>query len=97
MEELAKKFLDEILYDNDFVTRWTPFHEKMYGDWVPKVDKVLEKIVPELGIEFFTEDFIQMFCDGMSDDIEDAIERHGCLAELHKVLNDYFEWLGETE
>ena len=95
--ELAKKFLDGILYGEGYIDRWHPFNEDIhYGDWVGKFEKELDKIVPEVGIDYFTEDFIDMFTDGDYDDMMEACDEHSCLSTLNQMLNDYSDWLCEN-
>lgn len=95
--ELAKKFLDGIIYSGGWIDRWHPFSEEVhYGDWVEKFEKELDKIVPELGIDFFTDDFIDMFTDGDEYEMMEAIKVNPCLATLNQMLNDYYDWLCEN-
>ena len=95
--ELAKKFLDGILYSGNWINRWHPFDEEThYGDWVEKFEKELDKIVPELGEDLFTDDFVQLFCDGDYDEMQDNCKNHPCLKTLDQMLNDYFDWLCEN-
>ena len=47
--EIAKKMMDALIYDNDFVNRWNPFNEKVhYGEWTEKISKVLKPAIEEL-------------------------------------------------
>lgn len=92
--ELATKFMDEILYDGDWITRWTPFNEeKHYGDWPEKFENLLEKLIGELGSDFFTDEFVCMFTCGDYDDMMDAINNHPCLKSLYEILDEYHDWL----
>lgn len=95
--ELTRKFLDEILYANDYINREEKFSsQKHWGNWIEKINPIVEKAVNVLGENFFTDDFISMFCDGDCDDVQNAIKEHPCLNELSEALNDYFDWLSET-
>ena len=95
--ELAEKFMDEILYDGDYINRWHPFDKKIhYADWINKFEPILEELTAELGWDFFDEDFISMFSCGDYDDMMDAIENHPCLKPLYDCLNEYDEWLCEN-
>ena len=92
--ELTRKFLDEILYANDFINREEKFScKKHWGNWIEKITPVVEKAVAILGVDFFTDDFISMFCDGDDADVQKSIKENPCLKELHDILNDYFDWL----
>lgn len=92
--ELATKFMDEILYDGDWITRWTPFNEeKHYGDWSKKFEPLLDKLIEKLGSDFFTDEFICMFTCGDYDDMMDAICIHPCLKSLYELLDEYHDWL----
>lgn len=96
-KDLAKKFLDDVLYSCGFIDRLNPFNEeKHYGNWVEKLEAELDKIVPELGEEFFDDDFIDLFADGDWDDKMEQCEKYTCLKSLDKMLNDYYDWLCET-
>ena len=95
--ELTRKFLDEILYDNDYINREEKFSvKKHWGNWIEKIDPIVKKTIDELGEDFFTDDFISMFCDGDYDDLQNVLNEHPCLNELYEALNDYFDWLSET-
>lgn len=97
IEELAKKFLDEILYDGDWINRWEPFDEKKhYGDWPKKIEIILNNLIEELGDNFFVDDFVEMFTCGDYDDMMDEIDQHPSLQILYDALNEYHEWLCET-
>ena len=92
--ELTRKFLDEILYANGYINRVEKFSvKKHWGNWIEKIDPIVKKAVDELGVDFFTDDFISMFCNGDYDDIQNIIKEHPCLNELNELLNDYFDWL----
>ena len=96
-KELAKKFIDEILYDNDYINRLSPLNEeKHYGSWPEKIATILEPIVSELGMGFFTDLFITSFTVGTQEDREEAIREHPCLSRLIEALEEYFEWLTEN-
>ena len=95
--ELAKEFLNGIIYSGGWIDWMHPFNEKVhYGDWVEKFEKELNKIVPELGMDFFTKDFIDLFCDGDYDEMMENCEKYSCLKSLDKMLNDYYDWLCEN-
>ena len=97
LKELAKKFLDCILYDCGFIDRMHPFNESIhYGDWVKKLETELEKIVPELGEDYFTTEFIEEFADGDYEDMMKNCEKYSCLKPLNQMLNDYYDWLCEN-
>jgi len=97
IRELAKKFMDEILYDGDYINRWHPFDEKKhYGDWLNKFEPLLEELTAELGWDFFDEKFIEMFTCGFYDEMIETIEIHPCLKPLYDLLNDYYDWLSEN-
>ena len=52
--------MDIILYDNDFITRWTPFDEsRHYGDWLDKIVEVVAKSIETLEEDFYTEEVIE--------------------------------------
>ncbi len=95
--KLAKKFMDELLYDGDYITIWTPFDEKKhYVDWVEKFEPLLEKLTSELGWDFFTDEFISMFACGDYDEMMKSIESHPCLKQLSDLLDEYHNWLSEN-
>lgn len=95
--DLAKKFLDEILYDGDWINRWNPFDEKKhYGDWVYKFEVELKPVIETLGIDFFDDDFIMYFCCGDYDDAQAVIEANPCLGKIYSMLDEYHDWLCET-
>ena len=90
--EIAKKFLDAIIYDNDFVNRWTPFDEaKHYDEWVKKVEDAIS--FPDGDEEFWTDDNIDLMAIGDYDLILQLIEKFPELESLDKILNDYMEYL----
>ena len=63
--ELAKKFMDKILYDCFFVNKYTPFVEKThYGPWLNKLEETLKPLVETLGVDFFDDEVIATFSQG---------------------------------
>ena len=95
--ELAKKFMDGVLYGCGFIDRLHPFNEEVhYGDWTEKFENTLDKIVPKLGEDFFTDDFITTFCDGDEDLIIQSCKKYHSLKSLNQMLNDYYDWLCEN-
>ena len=95
--ELAEKFMDEILYDGDFINRWHPFNaKKHYADWPDKFEPILEELTAELGWDFFDEEFIETFSCGDYDDTMETIKIWPCLEPLYDMLNDYLDWLNEN-
>lgn len=96
-KELAKKFMDDVLYNEGFIDRLNPFNEeKHYGDWTEKFEAELDKIVPEFGENFFNDEFIEMFACGDYDDMMETTKKYSCLKPLQKMLDDYFDWLNEN-
>lgn len=92
--EIAKKMMDALIYDNDFVNRWNPFNEEVhYGEWTEKISKVLEPAIEELGEDFFTEDNIDLLTIGDFDLMQAQIDHNPILEPLNEVLNQYFEYL----
>jgi hypothetical protein len=92
---VARKLMDALIYDNDFVNRFTPFDEsKHYGNWV---EKIAEKVCfPDNNMEYFTDEAIDKFAIGDYDEKEETIKKYPELRELDKVLNEYYDYLGET-
>ena len=96
-KELAKKFMDDVLYGCGIIDRLNPFNEeKHYGEWTEKIEAELNKIVPKFGEDFFDDEFIEMFADGDYDDMMKNTEKYSCLKPLNDMLNDYFDWLNEN-
>jgi hypothetical protein len=94
-KELAKEFMDTILYDNDYINREEPFNEeKHYGNWVEKIAGVIKPTFTELNFEFFTNEFIEYFAVGDDETIGRCCDDTPCLIPLNHILNDYFDWLG---
>lgn len=97
IRELAEKFMDEILYDGDFINRWEPFdRNKHYADWFNKFEPLLEELTAELGWDFFDDEFIEMFSCGDYDEMMEAIEVNPCLKQLYNILDEYHNWLSEN-
>lgn len=92
--ELAKKFMDKILYDCFFVNKYTPFVEKThYGPWLNKLEETLKPLVETLGVDFFDDEVIATFSQGHEMACRKYIRQHECLQALTDVLNDYFIYL----
>ena len=95
-KELAKKFLDAIIYDNDYVNRWNPLdEEKHYGLWIDEVGRGLKRPIQELGAEFFTDEMIDTLSIGDYDEMMAIIGEHPCLRYLNELLNKYDEYLSK--
>jgi len=94
-ENIAKKLVDALIYDNDYVNRWTPFDEsKHYGGWI---EKIAEKVsLPLANQKYFTDEAIDTFAVGDFSEKEDMIKEHPELRELDKVLDEYYDYLCET-
>lgn len=93
-KELAKEFMDTILYDNDYINREEPFNEERhYGNWVEKITAVLKPILEKVGFELFSDEFIVEFGVGTDDDIERYNKQYPDLVPLNNTLNNYFYWL----
>lgn len=94
-KDIAKKLIDILIYDNDFVNRETPLDEsKHYGNWI---EKVAEKVCfPNNDLNFYTEDRMNLFAVGDFGEKEELIKEHPELRELDTILNEYFDYL-ETE
>lgn len=92
---IAKKLIDILIYDNDFVNRETSLDEsKHYGNWI---EKVAEKVCfPNNDLDFYTEDRMELFAVGEFFDKEDMIKEHPELRELDTILNEYFDYLETT-
>lgn len=97
-KEIAKEMMDVILYDNDFITRWTPFDEsRHYGDWLDKIAGVVAKSIETLGEDFYTEVVIETLSCGMYEDMMELIEKNPSLREVNDIINQYFDWLETME
>ena len=95
--ELAQRFMDNVLFDGDYINRWHPFDSnKHYGPWLSKFESLFEELAAELGWDFFDNDFIEMFPCGDYDDVMRAIELYPSLQQLYNMLNEYGEWLNEN-
>ena len=91
-EIIAKKMIDAILYDNDIVNRTHPFVEEIhYGAWLINITQALIAPVMQLGKEFFTDEFIDMFSIGDGDEMEAAVAEHPVLSYVNELLNQYFD------
>ena len=91
-KDIAKKLIDILIYDNDFVNRETPLDEsKHYGNWI---EKVAEKVCfPNNDLNFYTEDNMNLFAVGDFGEKEELIKEHPELRELDTILNEYFDYL----
>ncbi len=97
-QEIAKRLMDDILYGNDYITRWTPFDEKKhYGDWMGKIADVISKSIETLGEDFYTEEVMDMLSDGEYNELMELIEKNPALNPVNVILNEYFEWLETIE
>lgn len=90
--------MDNLLYDNDFITRWTPFNEeKHYGDWMGKIAAVISTSMEALGSDFYTEEVIELLSGGEYSEMMDLIEKNPALSPVNDILNEYFDWLETIE
>ena len=97
-KEIGKKFMDSIIYDNDFVNRWTPFNEEIhYGNWTNEFGRALIYPIMELGEEFFTDEVINLIACGDAHEMEELIENNPCLRWLDSLLNQYLNYLEKLE
>lgn len=94
---IAKKMLEAILYDNDMVNRSAPLNEAKFKYWVERVSQDLEAPVKELGVSFFTDEWIDDFCCGDECFIQEAVGKHSCLVNVNTDLNMFFENYEEDE
>lgn len=91
-EIIAKKMIDAILYDNDIVNRMHPFVEEIhYGAWLINITQALIAPVMQLGKEFFTDEFIDMFAVGDDDEMKAAVVEYPILSYVNELLNQYFD------
>lgn len=88
-ENIAVRMLNTILYSNDMVKE--PKNEQAFDYWKGIVSDALIAPVVELGEDFFTDVWIENFCDGDSDFINSEVEEYPILEELMEALNDFFE------
>lgn len=94
-KDVAKKLIDVLIYDNDYVNRMTPLDEsRHYGNWI---DYVAKKVTfPDNDKEWWDkEDRIDIFAVGDYDDKEDMIKNYPSLREVDTVLNEYYDYLNE--
>ena len=95
--KLAKKFMDAILYDNDFVNRYSPFNEYVhYGNHTKKIAKTLVEPIKRLGIEFFTDEIIETLSVGEESEMSNIIEQND-LHKLNEALTHYYDYLESTD
>lgn len=89
MRKIARQLLEVIIYDNDIVNRLNPLNETKLKPWIDKVEQALidSKVEPSI----FTEEIIDMFAAGDADEMEAFVKEHPTLAEVHKLLNDFFD------
>lgn len=93
LKELAKRFMDCILYDNDFINREEPFNEEVhYGKWVDIISDSLNEPVKRIGYEFFTDDVIEILSVGDFDEMCEIVNRNN-LYDLNNSLTSYYEYL----
>lgn len=94
-KDVAKKLIDVLIYDNDYVNRMTPLDEsRHYGNWIDYVAKSV--IFPDRDKEWWDkEDRIDIFAVGDYHDKEDMIRNYPSLRELDTVLNEYYDYLNE--
>ena len=90
-EDIALKMLNVIIYSNDMVNREEALNEAAYDHWKKIVAATLEKPILELGLAYFTDEWIEMFCDGDSDFVNNEVEEYPVLKELNSALSDFFE------
>lgn len=96
--KITQSFLNAILYDSGIISRLEPLNWKRhYGPWFKKLYDLLGDLTDELGHDFFTEEFIEMFSTGNEEDQQAAINERHSLQELHDLLSEYFEWLGNEK
>lgn len=85
---LAREFMKAIQYDNNMVDRWNP--ERYPTNWVNRIGNAAEL--------FFDKNPDVKLCDETIDEIStgeegEILEKYGKMegfADLHKVLNRYF-------
>ena len=95
--KLAKKFMDAILYDNDFINRYSPFNEYVhYGKYTKKIAKALVEPIKRLGVEFFTDEMINILSIGEETEANEIIDENG-LVDLHTVINEYYDYLDSAD
>lgn len=95
--ELAKKFMDAILYDNDFVNRYSPFNEYVhYGEYTDKIAETLVEPLKRLGESFFDDDTIEIISVGEESEMNTIVAKNG-LNDLHETLNEYYDYLESTD
>ena len=91
---VAKRLMDEIIYDNDYVNRYNPLSAKHYGDWINKIAEVV--CFPYDNLKFFTNDNIELLATGNYADVKGLIRAYPQLQPLHDMLNKYFYYLSDT-
>ena len=90
-EKIARDMLEAIIYDNDMANREEPIEGSRIAPWLERVVNALKKPVRELGLNYFTGEWIEEFCCGENSFIDDEVKAHPCLGELNDVLNDFFD------
>jgi hypothetical protein len=94
-KDVAKKLIDVLIYDNDYVNRMTPLDEsRHYGNWIDYVAKSVT--FPDDDKKWWDkEDRIDIFAVGDYHDKEDMIKNYPSLRELDTALNKYYDYLNE--
>jgi hypothetical protein len=91
--EIAKKFMDVLLYDNDFINRYSPFNEYVhYGEYTEKIAKALVEPIKRLGISFFDDEMIELLSVGEESEMNEIVDKNR-LDDLIDALNEYYEYL----
>ena len=69
-----------------------PFVEEIhYGAWLINITQALIVPVMQLGKEFFTDEFIDMFTVGDDDEMKAAVAEYPILSYVNELLNQYFD------
>ena len=94
-KDVAKKLIDALIYDNDYVNWMTPLDEsRHYGNWIDYVAKSVT--FPDRDKEWWNkEDRIDIFAIGDYDEKEDLIKKYPKLRELDTALSEYYDYLND--
>lgn len=87
-QELAKRLMKEIMYDNGMVDRWNT--EQYPQNWVDKIAGPADKFF-NANPHCYTDEDIENICAGEYGENQLLYSQLEGYAELEEVLNEYFD------
>lgn len=86
-EEIAKKLMDNIAYDNGAVDHWHPM--KYPEKWKKKIGDAAEPFF-KAHPQYLNDDDMEDMCNGEYSEIQEKFGKFGDYKPLDDVLNEYF-------